>query len=72
MKVTVCELGNDSDALAQDWQSLVAHVKSEASDLVLLPEMPFHPWVAQIDQVDPTVWQAADKPTINGCLDWQS
>jgi N-carbamoylputrescine amidase len=59
MKVTVCELGNDSDALAQDWQSLVAHTKSEASDLVLLPEMAFHPWVAQTDQVDSTVWQAA-------------
>lgn len=59
MKVTVCEIGNDLDTLKQDWQSLVAHVKSEASDLVLLPEMPFHPWVARTDQVDPMIWQAS-------------
>jgi predicted amidohydrolase len=59
MKVTVCELRNDSNALEQDWQSLVAHVQAEASDLVLLPEMPFYPWVAQTRQVDPAVWQAS-------------
>jgi len=43
MKVTVCELRNDPEGLDQDWTALVAHVKSEKSDLVLLPEMPFYP-----------------------------
>jgi N-carbamoylputrescine amidase len=59
VKVTVCELRNELDALEEDWQSLVAHVRSEGSDLVLLPEMAFYPWVAHTDQVDPGVWQAA-------------
>ena len=59
MKVTVCELRNDFDALKQDWQSLVAHVQSESSELVLLPEMAFYPWLAGTRQVDPAAWQAS-------------
>jgi len=59
MKVTVCELRNDSDALKQDWQSLVAHVQSESSELVLLPEMVFYPWLAKTRQVDPGAWKAS-------------
>lgn len=59
MKVTVCELSNDPVKFERDWESLVAHVKSEKSDLVLLPEMTFSPWAAWTDQVDAAVWQAA-------------
>jgi N-carbamoylputrescine amidase len=59
MKVTVCELSNDPQQLNQDWQALVTHVQTHGSDLVLLPEMTFHPWVAWTDQLDPAVWQAA-------------
>ena len=59
MKVTVCELGNDLSTLERDWHSLVAHVESHASEMVLLPEMLFHPWVARTRQVDPTVWETA-------------
>ena len=59
MKVTVCELRNDADGLEQDWQALVAHVKSQKSDLVLLPEMPFHPWVARTNKVVGDIWQKA-------------
>ena len=59
MKVTVCELGNDTAQLKSDWQALVEHVQAEASDLVLLPEMPFYPWPAHTRQVDAYVWQAS-------------
>lgn len=59
MKVTVCEFSNDPAGLERDWQALVAHVSSEASDLVLLPEMPFYPWAAHTDRVDAAVWQAS-------------
>ena len=59
MKVTVCELGNDAERLEQDWRALVAHVKAEASDFVLLPEMAFHPWLPQTRQVEPALWQAS-------------
>lgn len=59
IKTTVCELSNQPEYLERDWQSLVAHVASEKSDLVLLPEMTFSPWAAWTDEVDPAVWQAA-------------
>jgi len=59
MKVTVCELRNDSDGLEEDWRALAAHVAAEKSELVLLPEMPFHPWVARTHDVRPAVWEEA-------------
>jgi N-carbamoylputrescine amidase len=39
MKVTVCELRNDADGLEQDWQALVAQVKSQKSDLLVCPRV---------------------------------
>jgi N-carbamoylputrescine amidase len=59
MKVTVCELNDEPNAFLRDWEELLAHVKSEASDLVLLPEMAFCPWFGWTRQVDLAVWQAA-------------
>jgi N-carbamoylputrescine amidase len=59
MKVTVCELRNDLDALKQDWQSLVDHVQSECSELVLLPEMAFHSWLAKTRHFNPGAWEAS-------------
>ena len=61
MKITVCELRNEKDVLEQEWEKLSNHVKSEGSDIVLLPEMPFYPWIALTDQVDAKVWQASVK-----------
>lgn len=59
MKVTVCQLRNDPDGLAADWEKLVAHVQAAGSDLVLLPEMPFYPWPFLRQTFGPTVWRAA-------------
>lgn len=59
MKVTVCELRNDPAGLARDWQGLVSHLRAEASELVLLPEMPFYPWLAWTDEVKATLWEKA-------------
>jgi N-carbamoylputrescine amidase len=59
MKVTVCELRDGHDELAQDWDGLAAHVRGEAPDLVLLPEMPFHPWLAWTNESDPAVWRSS-------------
>lgn len=59
MKVTVCELRNDSAGLELDWPALVEHVRSEKSELVLLPEMAFHPWLAGTNLIDPELWQGA-------------
>ena len=59
MKATVCQMGNDSETFARDWERLTAHVKFERSELVLLPEMPFSPWFAWSPNYDPTIWQNA-------------
>jgi len=59
LRVTVCELRDDPAGLAEDWERLAAHVRAEASGLVLLPEMAFYTWFARSLPFDPAVWQAA-------------
>jgi N-carbamoylputrescine amidase len=59
LKVTVCELPNQPDRLSEGWQHLAAHTRSVESDLVLLPEMPFSPWLAASRQVDRQRWHQA-------------
>jgi predicted amidohydrolase len=59
MKVTVCELNDKPDDFAHEWEQLVAHVKTQSSQLVLLPEMPFCPWFALTAAFEPNVWQSA-------------
>ena len=56
MRVTVCEMHNTLSGFEKDWEALVRHVRSESSDLLLLPEMPFYPWLAQSRQVRPELW----------------
>lgn len=59
MRVTVCELSAAPGSLPGEWEALVRHTRAEASDLVLLPEMPFHPWIAATRDVDPGAWEQA-------------
>lgn len=59
MKVTVCQFHDDPKAFEIDWQMLVAHVRIERSDFVLLPEMPFYPWFATSRTFNASVWNAA-------------
>lgn len=59
MKVTVCEMHDAVPAFARDWRQLVEHVSRERSELVVLPEMPFHPWFVARRPYDPEVWSAA-------------
>ena len=59
MKVTVSQLPDQPEALVESFEALVGHVKNESSELVLLPEMPFYPWLAESDSVDESTWKAA-------------
>jgi predicted amidohydrolase len=59
MRITVCELNDQPEILALEWEQLAAHVAAEASELVLLPEMPFCSWFARTRPCEPVVWQAA-------------
>ena len=59
MKVTVCQLSNAPDRLHSDWQALVEHVRRCRSEFVLLPEMPFYPWLCHSRPPDPARWKAS-------------
>ena len=59
MRVSVCELRNNSDDLARDWDALVTHAQIERSELVLLPEMPFTPWFGVSPNYNADAWQAS-------------
>ena len=59
MKVTVCQLHEPPDHLELEWRRLAEHVERNGSDLVLLPEMPFHPWLARSRDFDASAWREA-------------
>jgi predicted amidohydrolase len=59
MNITVCQLHDDGVALAQDWERLVEHARAARSELILLPEMPFYPWVARSSTYLARTWEAA-------------
>ena len=59
MRITVCELPGDWADSAETWSAVAAAIQNEKSDLVLLPEMPFHRWLAGSARVNPERWQAA-------------
>ena len=59
MRLTVCELPADIAALQDAWEALVTHSRDEASDLVLLPEMPFHHWLAASKDANQEDWDAS-------------
>jgi N-carbamoylputrescine amidase len=49
-----------SDHLREiEWSRLVEHISGEQSEIVLLPEMPFYPWVAAAERFDHQRWEAA-------------
>ncbi|MCW5876500.1 MAG: carbon-nitrogen hydrolase family protein [Anaerolineales bacterium] len=59
MKVTVTQFPDAADEMEAAFEALAAHVAAEGSDLVLLPEMPFHPWLCYEPQPDAAAWQAS-------------
>ncbi len=58
MRVTVCELPHEPDALAAAWAALCRHASEQASGLVLLPEFAFVDPVWEADLFDPARWAA--------------
>ena len=61
MKVTICELPDHRKAFASAWETLVSFVRTQQSDLMLLPELPFSSWFARTPQFDAKVWQRAQQ-----------
>jgi N-carbamoylputrescine amidase len=46
MFATVCQLDTDPMQFQKDWTQLIDHTRSHRSQLVVLPEMIFSPWLA--------------------------
>ena len=46
MRVTVCEMPDNRKAFETAWEELIAYVRKQQSELVLLPELPFYPWIS--------------------------
>lgn len=59
MRVTVCQLSDVRDEFEAGWRALRDHVRSEQSELVLLPEMPFATWFAAVGDFQTKVWERA-------------
>jgi len=59
MRFTVCELPDQAALVEEAWGRLISHVRDHRADVVLLPEMPFHTWLARSDRPSDEAWQAA-------------
>jgi N-carbamoylputrescine amidase len=57
--VTVCQLSAEPDKLENQWRELVTHTTQNESELVLLPELPFYPWICSLQPVDTQLWLEA-------------
>jgi N-carbamoylputrescine amidase len=58
MRLTVCELPDETERRAIAWAALIRHLDATPTDLLVLPEMPFVPWTIFMTRaVDPSVWQ---------------
>ena len=72
MRVTVCEMSDSEEDFSRDWERLVNHVQNEKSDLVLLPEMPFYPWLFWRNRFDSELWtksMEAHKKWLERCVE---
>lgn len=60
LRCTVCELPDPATGdLEAAWSGLVGHARERAADLVLLPEMPFHPWLPSRRKRGDAEWRTA-------------
>jgi N-carbamoylputrescine amidase len=60
MKITVCELPDETTRRARAWVDLVRYLRASPTDVVVLPEMPFCEWeMFRKRSVDPAAWRAA-------------
>lgn len=59
MKVTACEMSDDREGFEEEWEKLKGHVRKESSEVVLLPEMPFHQWFCAEPKFDSAEWRSA-------------
>ena len=59
MRIAVCEFSPHRLASDDGWQSLGERLEAQASEWLLLPEMPFSPWLAGSRPVESKQWRSA-------------
>jgi len=60
MKITVCELPDETARRDAAWSELVRHLRAHPTDIVVLPEMPFCEWeMFRKRTVDLVAWRSA-------------
>jgi N-carbamoylputrescine amidase len=60
VKVTVCELPHELDALEAAWTALCDHTTAQGSELVVLPEFVFVEPLWLLDRFDEVAWSHAE------------
>jgi len=60
VRVTVCELPHETDALDAAWAALCEHTAAHASELVLLPELAMVEAVWEFERFDAARWSAVE------------
>lgn len=60
MRVTVCELPHETEALAAAWAALCDHTRAHASELVLLPELAMLEPIWESERFDAARWGAIE------------
>lgn len=58
-RVGVCQLGGDDASVERDWARLCDHVATAATEVLVLPEMCFAPWLAASPHVSAAAWDEA-------------
>lgn len=72
VRITVCELPDFEDpAFESRFEALADHAAANDADLVVLPEMPFSPWLAARDPADTAVDREWDR-AVESHAEWLS
>ena len=66
MKITITQMPDDREEFERQWVRLGRHTKRNGSDLVLLPEMPFHDWFCAGPKFERETWSNA----VGGHREW--
>ncbi|WP_157408321.1 hypothetical protein [Actinoplanes sp. N902-109] len=61
IRVTVCQLDTRDGFRAAAFDALAVHVTESQPTVLLLPELPFSPWLAGDREIDPRRWQRSVK-----------
>ncbi|HKD19080.1 MAG TPA: carbon-nitrogen hydrolase family protein [Thermoanaerobaculia bacterium] len=64
MRITVCELPHEAEALAEAWAALCEHTVANESELVLLPELAMAEPIWELERFDAARWTNVE--AVNG------